>query len=327
MGTEQQPERPHKGTERAGSASPFGRALRSCRLERGMTQMELAEGSGLHIRTVQNLESGRSPTVRPINARMLAQALGLNAEERHTFLSHAATASPQAAASGGDQGQPAEDQLPSDSHILQRVALKWQALDGATCRAGGLALSAVIITAALALGFVSTPGRRYVCLLLAIGLLVGSVLQAPEKLKKRYSAPAAVLVAAMGVVPVLAGQGDTGAGQPATGAARVNARYLALLLEQGPFTEQLPYPLTPSGVEPGVRISETGAAARLTAVELKVDVDPEAGGVDGVFAHMESYLTEDEADERFVSSVDLLSQRYGEIGSPEWRSRDVTIQL
>ncbi|HET9899255.1 MAG TPA: BTAD domain-containing putative transcriptional regulator [Streptosporangiaceae bacterium] len=61
---------------RAWSGSP-GTWLRQARKDAGLTQRELAERSGLAIRTIRDLERGASARPYPRSIRVLAQALGL----------------------------------------------------------------------------------------------------------------------------------------------------------------------------------------------------------------------------------------------------------
>ncbi|MBB4678298.1 helix-turn-helix domain-containing protein [Crossiella cryophila] len=56
--------------------------LREFRLRAGMTQEELAEGSGVSARTISLLETGRREAPRLASARLLAEALSLPVEER-----------------------------------------------------------------------------------------------------------------------------------------------------------------------------------------------------------------------------------------------------
>jgi transcriptional regulator with XRE-family HTH domain/tetratricopeptide (TPR) repeat protein len=58
----------------------FGRRLRQLRLDARLTQEELAERSGLSVRTIRNLEAGRG-SPRRWSLRALAGALGIEAED------------------------------------------------------------------------------------------------------------------------------------------------------------------------------------------------------------------------------------------------------
>jgi hypothetical protein len=56
--------------------------------------------------------------------------------------------------------------------------------------------------------------------------------------------------------------------------AVVNTRYLADLVGKEPFTEQLPQPLISTGFG-DVQINDVSAVQRLTAVQIKLSIDPE----------------------------------------------------
>jgi predicted ATPase/class 3 adenylate cyclase/DNA-binding XRE family transcriptional regulator len=66
----------------ADQATPFGEALRRYRRAVGLTQEELAERAGLSARTVSDLERGINRSPRKDTLPLLAEALGLTAEER-----------------------------------------------------------------------------------------------------------------------------------------------------------------------------------------------------------------------------------------------------
>jgi predicted ATPase/DNA-binding XRE family transcriptional regulator len=70
----------------AREASEFGRHVRALRLGAGLTQAELAEGSGISERTVSDLERGLRATVYPATARRLATALAVEPHVLPSFL-------------------------------------------------------------------------------------------------------------------------------------------------------------------------------------------------------------------------------------------------
>jgi transcriptional regulator with XRE-family HTH domain len=70
----------------AGGAVRFGDVLRRAREDCNLTQEQLAEMSGLHVRTIQNLESGRTRTAHPGNLERLCAALRLAPAQRAAFL-------------------------------------------------------------------------------------------------------------------------------------------------------------------------------------------------------------------------------------------------
>jgi tetratricopeptide (TPR) repeat protein/transcriptional regulator with XRE-family HTH domain len=73
----------------------FGQLLRQLRTSAGLSQEELAQAAALSTRTVSDLERGINLTARKETARLLADALALDRQERAGFL---------AAARGGDPG-------------------------------------------------------------------------------------------------------------------------------------------------------------------------------------------------------------------------------
>jgi transcriptional regulator with XRE-family HTH domain len=60
--------------EQSATVGPFARNLRRLREAVGMSQAELAEKAGVHIRALSNYESGRVPNLH--KARDIAKALG-----------------------------------------------------------------------------------------------------------------------------------------------------------------------------------------------------------------------------------------------------------
>lgn len=68
----------------------FGRIVRATRRRHGLTQEELADRTGLSVRTISKLETGRIGTPRPATVRLLADAFGLTGAEREDFYRSAA---------------------------------------------------------------------------------------------------------------------------------------------------------------------------------------------------------------------------------------------
>jgi tetratricopeptide (TPR) repeat protein len=64
----------------------FGAQLRACRRLVGLSQQELAESSGLSIRTISNLERGRTRKPYPNTRERLADALELRGQARNEFI-------------------------------------------------------------------------------------------------------------------------------------------------------------------------------------------------------------------------------------------------
>ncbi|GAA2654844.1 tetratricopeptide repeat protein [Paractinoplanes durhamensis] len=60
-------------------------AIRTHRLRRGLSQEDLAERTGLSVRTIRYLESGKAGRPRPETVRLLADAFGLADAERDQF--------------------------------------------------------------------------------------------------------------------------------------------------------------------------------------------------------------------------------------------------
>jgi transcriptional regulator with XRE-family HTH domain/tetratricopeptide (TPR) repeat protein len=65
--------------------SVLGRLLRQARERAWLSQQQLAEQSGLSVRTISNVESGRISHPRSQSVQLLADALGLAADERAAF--------------------------------------------------------------------------------------------------------------------------------------------------------------------------------------------------------------------------------------------------
>jgi len=81
----------------------FGIRLRSCRQSAGMSQQELAERSGLSVRTISDLERGRTRFPYPDSLGRLADALGLRDPARTEFI---AAAGRRLASAGSSQNGP-----------------------------------------------------------------------------------------------------------------------------------------------------------------------------------------------------------------------------
>ncbi len=84
-------------------AQSFGTRLRSCRQSAGMSQQELAERSGLSVRTISDLECGRTRFPYQDSLGRLADALGLRGPARTELI---ATAGRRLASAGSSQNGP-----------------------------------------------------------------------------------------------------------------------------------------------------------------------------------------------------------------------------
>lgn len=95
----------------------FGQALRTARRRCGLTQEELAADSGVSVRNIRDLETGRIARPRPATVRRLAEALGLSDDDRTSFLTAAASpAEPPAVAPSRHRPRPA--QMPADTAVF-----------------------------------------------------------------------------------------------------------------------------------------------------------------------------------------------------------------
>jgi transcriptional regulator with XRE-family HTH domain len=71
--------------EAAAHGAPLARLVRQVRMQRRLTQEELADASGLSVRSIRNLESGAVKTPRRATRRRIAEALGLNERQRRAL--------------------------------------------------------------------------------------------------------------------------------------------------------------------------------------------------------------------------------------------------
>jgi transcriptional regulator with XRE-family HTH domain len=99
------------GGDRAG-AGVFGKVLAARRRRLGLTQEELAGKSGLAVRSIRNIETGRR-VPRLSSVRLLADALGLDGLERERFCFEARRPAALGAGQPGRGGRPIPAQLPS----------------------------------------------------------------------------------------------------------------------------------------------------------------------------------------------------------------------
>jgi tetratricopeptide (TPR) repeat protein/transcriptional regulator with XRE-family HTH domain len=91
----------------------FGDMVRAHRGRLGITQEELADRSGISVRGLGKIESGRIVRPRPSTVRLLADAFGLSGTERDRFCA-AAGPKPAPGTTGEPTRRPAPAQLPPD---------------------------------------------------------------------------------------------------------------------------------------------------------------------------------------------------------------------
>jgi tetratricopeptide (TPR) repeat protein/transcriptional regulator with XRE-family HTH domain len=124
----------------------FSGVVRTHRQRLGLTQEELADRSGLSVRAIGKIESGRT-TPRPQTVRLLADVFGLTGAERERFIRCAAgEAGPAVSVPGPAVPTAVPAQLPADvSEFLGReVQLGWLDEVVAGPRSG---LTAVVVSA------------------------------------------------------------------------------------------------------------------------------------------------------------------------------------
>lgn len=123
----------------------FGEQVRAYRQRLGLTQKELADRTGMSVRSIGELEACRRRP-RPTTVRLLADAFGLTGADRAHFC--------QAASGGGtDSGEPGEVSATLLRRLLARIA-------SSTRRLGTLYYLETVDRAAKTLRLVSwTPGQ------------------------------------------------------------------------------------------------------------------------------------------------------------------------
>jgi tetratricopeptide (TPR) repeat protein/transcriptional regulator with XRE-family HTH domain len=92
----------------------FGQLVVANRQRMGLTQEELAGRTGLSVRAIRDLESGRVRVPRQASVRLLADAFGLLGEEREHFHCQAGKATPVPAPTRREANGPVPAQLPAD---------------------------------------------------------------------------------------------------------------------------------------------------------------------------------------------------------------------
>jgi transcriptional regulator with XRE-family HTH domain/tetratricopeptide (TPR) repeat protein len=100
----------------------FGRLVVEHRRRQGLTQEELARRSGLSVRAVRNVESGRVRLPRSSTVRLLADALRLAGEEREQFFLRALGPEPAARLLDSAQAALARGQVAQAAALFDRAA-------------------------------------------------------------------------------------------------------------------------------------------------------------------------------------------------------------
>jgi hypothetical protein len=98
-------------------------------------------------------------------------------------------------------------------------------------------------------------------------------------------------------------------GPTPNGETQPNPVAYAALLEQGPFTEDLPDGLKANGLAE-VNVADASAARSLSTMQLNVSTK-DAPGIDDVFAHFEVYPTPEDAVDRAEARIALLRRIVG----------------
>jgi transcriptional regulator with XRE-family HTH domain len=108
-----------------------------------MTQEALAERSGVGVRTIRDLESGKVGQPRFSTVRLLADALGLDGEARDRFCDGANTSV---------RPEPGPAQLPPGAVAFTGRSLELHRLDAMLSAASGDAGPAVVISGSAGVG-------------------------------------------------------------------------------------------------------------------------------------------------------------------------------
>jgi tetratricopeptide (TPR) repeat protein/transcriptional regulator with XRE-family HTH domain len=102
----------------SGEAGGFGALLRARRQAAGLTQEETAQQSGLAVRTISNLERGRTHWPYPDSVHRLADVLGLSGTARAEFITAAGRRLGQAGRAAG----PASREEPASGDVIRSSA-------------------------------------------------------------------------------------------------------------------------------------------------------------------------------------------------------------
>jgi transcriptional regulator with XRE-family HTH domain len=125
------------------SAADFGRLLRSRRVVAELTQEELAQKSGVSVRALSDMETGRTCQPRMSSVRLLADAMGLSGVEREDLIQAASGAGGRLNAGlAADAAVPR--QLPAGVPGFTGRAAELAVLDGLLDQAAGCGAPVVI---------------------------------------------------------------------------------------------------------------------------------------------------------------------------------------
>jgi tetratricopeptide (TPR) repeat protein/transcriptional regulator with XRE-family HTH domain len=127
-----------------------GSVVRRLRLRAGLTQEELAERSGVSVRTIRGIETGSRRNPQLVSLVQLADALELSADERHDLLGALGAAAPSVTA------RPVPRQLPSAPRWFAGRASELDALQRAEDAAAGDSQAAMVTVIAGAGGIGKT---------------------------------------------------------------------------------------------------------------------------------------------------------------------------
>jgi transcriptional regulator with XRE-family HTH domain len=130
----------------------FGEVVRAHRRRLGLTQEELADRSGLSVRSIGKIESSRIVAPRPPTVRLLADAFGLTGADRDRFCQSVTDGTTAEPASGI---MPA--QLPSDVFGFTGRRGELACLDTLLAASTGAVPSAVVISAVCGTAGVGKP--------------------------------------------------------------------------------------------------------------------------------------------------------------------------
>lgn len=167
----------------------------------GLTQEELARKSGVSVRTVRDLESGRIQRPRPVTLRRLADAFALREAARDRFFEHAVIG-PDAAGDadfGRPQGAASVSILTAPMvHQMSAAQSAAQVQSAAQARPVAAVQSAESGQRAAAIQHVACQGRYAEPLQTAVQLR-------PVDVSRRLSVPSTAVVAAGGVLMLAVG--------------------------------------------------------------------------------------------------------------------------